>query len=75
VIGVLSEAKHEVFYLYMTNDDRYVCGVSEKKDRMKDGDSGDEYRGGKRRDDENATVPTKLHVSEKQDRRCDEDGI
>lgn len=42
---------------------------------MKDSDSGDQQRGGKRRNNENATVPRKLHVSEKSYRRCDEDGI
>lgn len=42
---------------------------------MKDGDSGDEYRGGKRGNNEGATVPRKLHVSEKSYWRGDEDDI
>lgn len=39
------EVKHEILYLYMANDERCACGFLEEKDRMKDGDPSDEYRG------------------------------
>jgi hypothetical protein len=59
----------------MANDERRVCGFLEKEDRMKNSDSSNEYRGGKRGDDEDTTVPMKPHIAEKAYRRGDEDDI
>lgn len=42
---------------------------------MKDGDSGDEYTGEKCGKNKDATMPRKLHVSEKPYRRDDEDDV
>lgn len=72
VTGILPWVKHEVFYLYMANDERCVGAILEKKDRMEDGDSTDEYGRGKRRDDKDTTIPTKPGAAEKPYRHSDE---
>lgn len=59
----------------MANDERRARGISEEENGMQDGDATDEDRGGKGRQDEDATVLGEVHVPKEPDRHGDEDDV
>lgn len=67
--------RDHLFYLYLADYECGICSILEKKHRMKDCDDGNEYRGGKRGENDDATVLRKLYPPKEPYGEGDEDDI